>query len=75
VTNLTLLLPKPEANKVVQIRTNNSMAGILLNYRSIIALRVVNTLYFMKNEGLKRLNFIYKTRIITKEKSSELAPS
>jgi hypothetical protein len=75
VTNLTLLLPKPKANKVVQMYTNNSTAGILLNHCSIIALRVVNTLYFMKNEGLNRLNSIYKTRIITKEKSSELAPS
>jgi hypothetical protein len=55
--------------------TNNSAAGILLNYRFIIALRVVDTLYFMKNKGLNRLNSIYKTRIITKEKSSELAPS
>jgi hypothetical protein len=75
VTNSTLLLPKPKANKVVQMRTNNSAAGILLNYYSIIALRVVDTLYFIKNEGLNRLNSMYKTRIITKEKSSELAPS
>jgi hypothetical protein len=75
VTNSTLLLPKPEANKVIQMRTNNSAAGILLNYRSITALRVVDTLYFIKNEGLNRLNSIYKTRIITKEKSSKLAPS
>jgi hypothetical protein len=75
VTNSASLLPKPEANKVVQIRTNNSTAGILLNHRFITALRVVDTLYFMKNEGLNRLNSIYKTRIITKEKSSELAPS
>jgi hypothetical protein len=57
------------------MRTNNSAAGILLNYRSMIALRVVDTLYFMKNEGLNRLNSMYKTRIITKEKSSELALS
>jgi hypothetical protein len=55
--------------------TNNSTAGILLNYRFIIALRVVDTLYFIKNKGLNRLNSIYKTRIITKEKSSKLAPS
>jgi hypothetical protein len=75
VTNSTLLLLKLEANKVIQIRTNNSTAGILLNYRFITALRVVDTLYFIKNEGLNRLNSIYKTRIITKEKSSELAPS
>jgi hypothetical protein len=75
VTNLTLLLPKLKANKVVQMRTNNNTAGILLNYYSIIALRVVDTLYFIKNEGLNRLNSMYKTRIITKEKSSELAPS
>jgi hypothetical protein len=61
VTNLTLLLPKLKANKVVQMRTNNSTAGILLNYCFIIALRVVNTLYFIKNEGLNRLNSIYKT--------------
>jgi hypothetical protein len=60
VTNLTLLLPKLKANKVVQMRTNNSTAGILLNYCFIIALRVVNTLYFIKNEGLNRLNSIYK---------------
>jgi hypothetical protein len=75
VTNLALLLPKLEANKVVQIRTNNSTAGILPNHRSITALRVVDTLYFIKNEGLNRLNSMYKIRIITKEKSSELAPS
>ena len=75
MTNSALLLPKPKANKVVQIRTNNSTAGILLNHCFIIALRVVDTLYFMKNEGLNRLNSIYKTRIITEEKSSELAPS
>jgi hypothetical protein len=55
--------------------TNNSVAGILLNYYFIIALRVVNTLYFIKNKGLNRLNSMYKTRIITKEKSSELALS
>ena len=75
MTNSTLLLPKPEANKVVQMCTNNGAAGILLNHRSMTALRVVDTLYFMKNEGLNRLNSIYKTRIIIKEKSSELAPS
>ena len=75
MTNLTLLLLKLKANKVVQMYTNNSTAGILLNYYSIITLRVVDTLYFMKNKGLNRLNSIYKTRIITKEKSSELAPS
>jgi hypothetical protein len=57
------------------MRTNNGAAGILLNYRSIIALRVVDTLYFMKNEGLNRLNSMYKTRIIIEEKSSELALS
>jgi hypothetical protein len=55
--------------------TNNNTAGILLNYRFITALRVVDTLYFIKNKGLNRLNFIYKTQIITKEKSSELALS
>jgi hypothetical protein len=55
--------------------TNNNTAGILLNHRFIIALRVVDTLYFIKNKGLNRLNSIYKTRIITKEKSSKLAPS
>jgi hypothetical protein len=54
---------------------NNSTAGILLNYYFIIALRVVNTLYFIKNKGLNRLNSIYKTRIITKKKSSKLASS
>jgi hypothetical protein len=75
VTNSTLLLPKPKANKVVQMRTNNSTAGILPNHCSITALRVVDTLYFIKNKGLNRLNSIYKTQIITKEKSSELAPS
>jgi hypothetical protein len=74
VTNLTLLLLKPKANKVVQMYTNNSMAGILLNYCFIIALRVVDTLYFIKNKGLNKLNSIYKTRIIIKEKSSKLAP-
>jgi hypothetical protein len=75
MTNSTSLLPKPKANKVVQMCTNNSTAGILLNHRFIIALRVVDTLYFIKNEGLNRLNSIYKTQIITKEKSSELTPS
>jgi hypothetical protein len=75
VTNLTLLLLKPKANKVVQMYTNNSTAGILLNYCFIIALRVVDTLYFIKNEGLNKLNSIYKTRIIIKEKSNKLAPS
>ena len=75
MTNLTLLLPKLKANKVVQMCINNSIAGILLNYCFIIALRVVDTLYFIKNEGLNRLNSIYKTRIIIKEKSSELALS
>jgi hypothetical protein len=57
------------------MRTNNSTAGILLNYCFIIALRVVDILYFIKNKGLNRLNSMYKTRIITKEKASELAPS
>jgi hypothetical protein len=57
------------------MRTNNSTTSILLNHRSIIALRVVDTLYFIKNKGLNKLNSMYKTRIITKEKSSELAPS
>ena len=75
MTNSASLLPKPEANKVVQMCINNSPAGILLNYYFIIALRVVDTLYFIKNKGLNKLNSIYKTRIITKEKSSELAPS
>jgi hypothetical protein len=60
VTNLTLLLLKLKANKVIQIRTNNNIAGILLNYCFIIALKVVDTLYFIKNKGLNKLNFIYK---------------
>jgi hypothetical protein len=53
--------------------TNNSIASILLNYYFIIALRVINTLYFIKNKGLNKLNSMYKTRIIIKEKSNKLA--
>jgi hypothetical protein len=56
----------------MQMRTNNSIASILLNYYFIIALRVVDTLYFIKNKGLNKLNSIYKTRIITKKKSNKL---
>jgi hypothetical protein len=43
------------------MRTNNNIANILLNYRFIIALKVINTLYFIKNKGLNKLNSIYKT--------------
>jgi hypothetical protein len=42
------------------MRTNNNIASILLNYRFIITLKVINTLYFIKNKGLNKLNSIYK---------------